>query len=553
MFKSIFALAIGFFVFSGLLTANSATPPAADFFTATDALLKTYVKNGRVDYTSLKASGDLAPLVASIASTEVNSLSGNTRKAYLINAYNLLVIDQAVNNFPLKSVLDVGGFFDGNKVTVGGKKMTLNQLEKDLLLKEFNDARLHFVLVCGANGCPPITKDAYTAKQLEVQLDRQTKMALNNPTFLRVSGDKAELSKIFEWYAKDFGGSKANVIGFINKFRTEAISASANVSYYAYDWSLNKTSGRASTDEQAEQQNTIDQVAKEAVATSENPAARGDKDMEDPANSSENNGISPTTGGGNNAARYVVSSTIPQGSAEIKIFNNLYSQEAQGERSTFFTTTLSAIYGLTPRFNVGIDLRYRRVRYDEAGTASNYAVFSDGGTFNRTSISGFGPKVRFAPFNNLPNFSVQSALWIPLAKQLEGGENLRFSDWNNPTWFTQLFNDIPLGNYFSVFTELDIVLEDLGGADDDLNRFSTPVTGIFSYFPTPKATLYGLASYSPFWQEKFDYFYQLGVGAKYQFTPNFEIELLATAFDNQFLASVGGNAGTVNFGVRFNL
>jgi len=187
------------------------------------------------------------------------------------------------------------------------------------------------------------------------------------------------------------------------------------------------------------------------------------------------------------------------------------------------------------------------------GTASNFAVLSEGGTFSRTAISGFGPKVRIAPFNNLPNFSIQSALWIPLADNLEGGDGARFTDWNNATWFTQVFNDFPIGNNFSFFAELDIVLEDIGGEEDDFNRFSTPVTGIFSYFPTPKATLYGLASYSPFWQEDYDYFYQLGAGAKYQFTPKFEVELLATAFDNGFLNSVDGNAGTVNLGIRINL
>ncbi|MFT6721303.1 MAG: hypothetical protein ACJA0J_002106, partial [Bdellovibrionota bacterium] len=378
---------------------------------------------------------------------------------------------------------------------------------------------------------------------------KQTKLALNDPAFLRVNGDKAELSKIFEWYASDFGGSKSAVLGFINKYRDEAVPTSAKVSYYTYDWTLNKASGRASA-AQKEKMEAVGAMEKEALA--DGTEARGDKDMEEKMNldqPGQQRAIPNSGGGGNNAARYVVSSTIPVGSAEIKIFNNLYSQEAAGERSSFFTASVSALYGVINRLNVGIDLRYRRVRYDEVGAASNFAVLSDGGTFSRTVISGFGPKVRFAPFNNLPNFSIQSALWIPLANNLEGGQGSRFTDWNLPTWFTQVFNDFPIGNYFSVFAEVDFVLEDIG----DLNRFSTPVTGIMSYFPTPKATLYGLASYSPFWQEEYDFFYQLGAGAKYQFTPKFEVELLATAFDNSYLQSVDGNAGTVNLGIRVNL
>lgn len=550
MFKSILTFTL--FAFSAMLFAASFDSPQGDFISDTDALLKRYVKQGRVDYTGLKASNDLQPLIVNIAATDLASLKGNDKKAFLINAYNLLVINQALENYPLKSVLDINGFFDAKKQNVGGRKVTLNQLEKELLLKDFKDARLHFVLVCGALGCPPITNFAYTPVQLEAQLNKQTKLALNNPTFLRVNGSKAELSKIFEWYASDFGGSKAAVLTFINKFRDEAVPANAKVSYYAYDWTLNKASGRASIG-QKDEMNAIGDMEKEALA--DGSEVRGDKDMEEKMNVGQllAGSLAHPNGGGNNAARYVVSSTIQKGSAEIKIFNNLYSQEAAGERSSFFTTSVSALYGVTNRFNAGVDIRYRRVRYDEAGTASNFAVLSEGGTFSRTAISGFGPKVRFAPFNQLPNFSVQSALWIPLADKLEGSEGGRFTDWDKSTWFTQVFNDFPIGSNFSLFAELDIVLEDIGGAEEDTNRFSTPITGILSYFPTPKATLYGLASYSPFWQEDYDFFYQLGAGAKYQFTPKFEVELLATAFDNGFLQSVDGNAGTVNLGIRINL
>jgi hypothetical protein len=549
MFKSILSFALTLLAFSAMLTAANTDDPQGDFISDTDALLKRYVKQGRVDYVGLKASNDLDPLIQKVATVDLSVLKGNDKKAFLINAYNLLVIKQVLENYPLKSVLDVNGFFDGKKQNVGGRKLTLNQLEKELLLKEFNDARLHFVLVCGALGCPPIINFAYTPAKLEAQLSKQTKLALNDPAFLRVNGDKAELSKIFEWYASDFGGSKSAVLSFINKYRDEAVPTSAKVSYYTYDWTLNKASGRASA-AQKEKMEAVGAMEKEALA--DGTEARGDKDMEEKMNldqPGQQRAIPNSGGGGNNAARYVVSSTIPVGSAEIKIFNNLYSQEAAGERSSFFTASVSALYGVINRLNVGIDLRYRRVRYDEVGAASNFAVLSDGGTFSRTVISGFGPKVRFAPFNNLPNFSIQSALWIPLANNLEGGQGSRFTDWNLPTWFTQVFNDFPIGNYFSVFAEVDFVLEDIG----DLNRFSTPVTGIMSYFPTPKATLYGLASYSPFWQEEYDFFYQLGAGAKYQFTPKFEVELLATAFDNSYLQSVDGNAGTVNLGIRVNL
>ena len=503
MFKFLFTLALSALTLS--LHADTAA-----FFQSTDQLLQRYVSNGAVDYAGLKSGGALTPLVEEIATVDLNKLSGNERKAYLINAYNLLVIHQVLKNQPLKSVLDVNGFFDTKKQTIGGRRLTLNQLEKDLLLKETGDARLHFVLVCGAVGCPPITDFAYTPDQLDAQLDRQTRKALNDRTFLRDNGSSVELSQIFEWYAADFGGSKTKVLTWINQYRNQPLSTTAKVSYYNYDWSLNGSDARTG-----------------ALPT----------------------GTAP--GGAANAARYVVSSTIRQGTFEFKLFNNLYSQDAGGERASFLTSSLSALYGLTDRINVGFDARYRNVRYDASGTASNFDVFSsNGANAFRNGLTGFGPKVRIAPFEKLPNFSVQSAYWFSTADQAAGNsDGLRFLDFDGDTWFTQIFNDFPIGTRFSAFAELDVVLEDIGG----INRFSTPVTGIFSFFPNPKTTLYGLASYSPYWQENYDFFYQLGGGAKYQFTPRFELEVLLTAFDNQFIQSVNGSASTVNLGVRWNL
>ena len=99
-----------------------------------------------------------------------------------------------------------------------------------------------------------------------------------------------------------------------------------------------------------------------------------------------------------------------------------------------------------------------------------------------------------------------------------------------------------------------MIIEDIGKSEDGfLDRVSTPVTLIFSYNPNPKTTVYALTGYSPFWQSSFDYFAQAGVGTKYQFTRNVELELLYTYFTTRFFQQNGGNAGTYNVGSRYNL
>jgi hypothetical protein len=64
---------------------------------------------------------------------------------------------------------------------------------------------------------------------------------MNDKSFLKVNGDRVEISQIFKWYADDFGGTQKSIIEFINDFKSAPVSASADVSYYEYDWTLNDT------------------------------------------------------------------------------------------------------------------------------------------------------------------------------------------------------------------------------------------------------------------------------------------------------------------------
>ncbi|MEM6320806.1 MAG: DUF547 domain-containing protein [Bacteroidota bacterium] len=503
-----------FFILSNL----SAQDINQQFFDDTDAFLKAQVTNGLVNYTTVKGNEQLASLIKQVETANLGNVSSATRKAFYINAYNLHVINAAVEAYPIQSVQDIAGFFDRKKVKVAGESFTLTSFEKERLLKPYQDARLHFVLVCGALGCPPITDFAYTPDNLDAQLDQQTKLALDNPTFLKIEGNSLSLSQIFNWYTDDFGGNKKGIIDFINQYRTYTVPTTAKISYYPYDWTLNDASkGSAAT--------TIDNTAN-----------------------------------GNNTARYIVSSTIPKGSFEFKIFNNLYTQKTGNsgnltDRATFFTTTLSALYGLNNRLNVGINTRYRRVSNEKLPSSALDVFGSPSLEGNaRQGLTAFGPQIRYAPVEKWTNFSIQSSFVFPIGEDLAGSATQPYIDWNGATWHTQFFNDFPIGSNFSLFTEVDVLLEDIGSAaNGHLNRLSTPAILIFSYNPNRKTTLYTIGGFSPFWQSSFDYFLQGGVGAKYQFTPNLELELLVTDFTNKFLLDTGGQASTFNVGFRFNL
>ncbi|WP_158974493.1 DUF547 domain-containing protein [Cellulophaga sp. L1A9] len=214
-----------------------------EFFYKTDVFFKTYVANGKVKYEAIKNNKeDLLALKNMISTLVVSKENTLEYQAFWINAYNISVIDGVVAHYPIKSPLDVAGFFDKITYKISGTSITLNDIENKKLRAEFpKEARFHFVLVCAGLGCPPIINKAYQPSTLESQLTQQTKKAINNPSFIRVENNKVNISQLFEWYKKDFLQKDASVTAFINSYKSDKLPEDAKVGYYTYDWRLNET------------------------------------------------------------------------------------------------------------------------------------------------------------------------------------------------------------------------------------------------------------------------------------------------------------------------
>jgi hypothetical protein len=224
-----------------LIVTSVSAQDVVTFFNKSDSFFKENVVNGKVKYAAIKSNPEtLNAVLATAKGITVSKSDAATYQAFWINVYNLIVIDGIVKNYPLKSPLDVAGFFDKTKHDVGGKSVTLNGIENDLLRAAFpTEARFHFVLVCAGLGCPPIINTVYSPKTLESQLQKQTVLALNNPNFIKVNKNKVQISQLFEWYKGDFE-QRGSTVDFINTYRKEQLPEKAKISYYPYDWTLNE-------------------------------------------------------------------------------------------------------------------------------------------------------------------------------------------------------------------------------------------------------------------------------------------------------------------------
>lgn len=208
-----------------------------------DALLRRYVSSsGKVDYKSFKKEqSELEAYISLLQNNAPKSdWSKNKEMAYWINLYNAFTIQTILEEYPVKSIMDIDGgkVWDKRTISVGGKSYTLNDIEKKQLLKRFREPRVHFAVNCAAASCPPLLNKAWTEENIQRYMSKQARAFINNSTHNSLSANSVQLSQIFNWYADDFGG-KDKVLSYIQKYSSTEINKNAKVSFKTYNWSLN--------------------------------------------------------------------------------------------------------------------------------------------------------------------------------------------------------------------------------------------------------------------------------------------------------------------------
>lgn len=203
-------------------------------------ILETYVSDdGNVNYTGIK--NDRKKLNDYINSLKTNlpedTWSKNETLAYWINAYNALTIDLILRNYPTKSIKDIKDPWDQRLWKFGDKWQNLNDIEHKIL-REMDEPRIHFAIVCASISCPKLQNFAFTADNLDTQLTTATKEFLSDTSKNRLTEDNIAISKIFKWFKKDFE-QNGELIDFLNQYSDVKISNNAKKSFTDYDWNLN--------------------------------------------------------------------------------------------------------------------------------------------------------------------------------------------------------------------------------------------------------------------------------------------------------------------------
>jgi len=226
------------------------------------AVLAEHVDADTFDYAALaKDRAGFEAYLSSLEAVTAEELAGwrkEQRFAFWINAYNAYTIRKVVDNYPLKSIRKLDGTFGLSSVFDSefiplralhpegkGEKLSLNDIEHEILRKHFEDARIHAAINCASTSCPPLRAEAFVAERLEKQLDEQMRAFVNDPARNRLDKKRNRLrvSEIFKWFKEDFERDGESVKGYLARWLPEeehAFVEKAALEYLDYDWSLNE-------------------------------------------------------------------------------------------------------------------------------------------------------------------------------------------------------------------------------------------------------------------------------------------------------------------------
>ena len=175
------------------------------------------------------------------------------QKAYWINLYNALTVQLILDNYPVKSITKLGeslfsfGPWDDDMAKVNGVKLSLNDIEHEILRPIFKDPLIHYAVNCASYSCPNLAGSAFTSQNMNDLLESGAREYVNHVRGVKIDGEDLLVSSIYHWYKEDFGGEDASLLAHLKHYANPKLKAKISVFEngngdieHSYNWDLNE-------------------------------------------------------------------------------------------------------------------------------------------------------------------------------------------------------------------------------------------------------------------------------------------------------------------------
>lgn len=220
-------------------------------------VLKTYVHTNSFgqnmfDYASVSPADQRAikHYLEMLSTVDVQDLNKNEQLAFWINAYNAIVVRVILKEYPVESILDVGGDvfnrgpWNNHYFSVGGVPISLSNIRREIIFTHWQDVRVIYALSCGAIGCPNLGAKAVIGRKVNGYLDAAAMAFINGPVaILKFDNDSVKTSKLFYWSKGEFIDHNVNILEHIKTYAVGDMARKLknveNIRGYGFNWQLN--------------------------------------------------------------------------------------------------------------------------------------------------------------------------------------------------------------------------------------------------------------------------------------------------------------------------
>jgi len=223
-------------------------------YVETNSNSNTAVKGiNTLKYASVTAADKqaLKSYIATLTALPISQYNRNQQRAYWINLYNALTVDVVLDHYPVKSIMDIklSGLFTRGPwkkelISVEQQPLSLNDIEHRILRPIWKDPRTHYAVNCASLGCPNLSTQAYTAENMEQQLEQAATAFINHPRGVEIKDGTLIVSSIYNWFKEDFGGDDTQVIKHLEQYAKEPLkhqlSTVQSIFDDQYNWQLNE-------------------------------------------------------------------------------------------------------------------------------------------------------------------------------------------------------------------------------------------------------------------------------------------------------------------------
>lgn len=195
------------------------------------SLLKDYLKN--------------------MAQINIDNYNRAEQLAYWINVYNALTVQTVANYYPVSTIQEINispglfsvGPWGANLISIKDTQLTLDDINNRIIRPIWNDARTHYALNNASIGAANLNRKAYQGHILDEQLNHAASTYINSLRGVSVIEGRLIISKLYDWYEEDFGGTKQDVITHLLQFAKEPLQSQLKhintIDSYIYNWHIN--------------------------------------------------------------------------------------------------------------------------------------------------------------------------------------------------------------------------------------------------------------------------------------------------------------------------